>query len=121
MKPDIDLTRLTEDELIALNRRVVERLRFIRQARTYQTMAAFNVGDIVSFTPEAGRTMVGTVVRLNQKTATVCTREGERWRVAPSLLSRTTNAESVGRADVNTGHGQVVLLHELPGKNRHGR
>ncbi|OGQ89236.1 MAG: hypothetical protein A2289_20685 [Deltaproteobacteria bacterium RIFOXYA12_FULL_58_15] len=118
MKQDIDLTRLTEDELIALNRQVVERLRFLRQTRSYQAMAAFNIGDTVSFTPEAGKIVVGTVVRLNQKTVTVVTKDGHNWRVAPSFLSRTTDANSLDRPRVDGGQGDVVLLHELSGKGR---
>jgi hypothetical protein len=82
-------------------------------------MATLNVGETVSFTPEPGRTLVGTVVRLNQKTATVCTRDGERWRVAPSLLSRTADAEPNARKQADGGQGEVVLLHELPGQGHH--
>ena len=45
------------------------------------------VGDPVAFTPQDGRIRFGTVVRLNQKTATVETTDGPVWRVAYQLLS----------------------------------
>jgi hypothetical protein len=35
MSRDIDLSRYTEDELIDLNRRIVERIKLLRQARTF--------------------------------------------------------------------------------------
>ena len=120
MNQDIDLTRYTQEELIALNRRVVEGLRFLHQTRSYQDMAAFDIGDMVSFTPERGKVVVGTVVRLNQKTVTVCTKDGHHWRVAPSFLSKTTDAmRSVPQID--EGEAEVVVLHEAAGRGHHGR
>lgn len=40
----IDITGFTEDELIDLNRRIVERLRFLSQARAHNKMLEFKVG-----------------------------------------------------------------------------
>lgn len=93
MTRDIDLSRYTEDELINLNRRIVERIKLLHQARTFNDMARFDLGGTVSFTPESDRVVVGTVVRLNKKTVTVATKDGHQWRVAPSFLSRVTDAE----------------------------
>jgi hypothetical protein len=58
IKHDITLDRLTEDELIVLNRRVVERLRFLRQPRCYEKMlaAAEKVGFKVVGRPVITRT-----------------------------------------------------------------
>ncbi len=83
----IDLTQLTEAELVALNHRVVERIKLLRQSRCNVSMARFNLGDRVSFQPECGHVVVGTVVRLNQKSVTVVNGEGHHWRVGPSLLT----------------------------------
>lgn len=85
---DIDLSGYTEAELVALNRRVVERISELRQARIRSTMTELRVGDKVSFEPESGREIVGTIIRLNQKSVTVATPEGSQWRVTPTLLSR---------------------------------
>lgn len=85
---NIDLTTLTEDELIELNHRVVERIKLVRQGRCHQTMARFNVGDRVSFQPECGHEVVGTIVRLNLKSVTVVNTEGHQWRVSPTLLKK---------------------------------
>ena len=103
---NIDLTHLTEVELVALNHRVVERIKVLRQARCHATMARFAVGDRVSFQPECGHEIVGTVVRLNQKSVTVVRGDGEPWRVSPNLLRKVD-----GEAD-STKVGNLISLAE---------
>jgi hypothetical protein len=85
----LDLTKLSEDELIELNRHIVERLRFLRSTKSLAQLASFSIGLVVEFDTDDGRTISGTVARLNQRTATVVTAAG-RWRVSPSLLRRGT-------------------------------
>jgi hypothetical protein len=80
-----DITKLSEVELIELNRRIVERLQLTRSAKNLTELARFSVGMMVEFDAEDGRTITGTVARLNQKTATVIAAAG-RWRVSPALL-----------------------------------
>jgi hypothetical protein len=80
-----DLAKLSEDELIELNRRIVERLQLLRSARSLTQLAQFSVGMVVEFNTDDGRTVSGTIARLNQRTATVVTASG-RWRVSPGLL-----------------------------------
>ncbi|MFM0515426.1 hypothetical protein P0D80_49770 [Paraburkholderia sp. RL17-373-BIF-A] len=47
----------------------------------------FSVGEIVSFTDKALQTRTGTIVRLNQKTATItCPGTERHWRVSYALL-----------------------------------
>jgi len=81
----LDLSKLSEEELIELNRRIVERLQLVRAAKNLTRLACFSVRMTVEFETDDGRTIGGTVARLNQKTATVVTASG-RWRVSPSLL-----------------------------------
>ena len=54
----IDIDGLTEAELIDLNNRVVERLKFLRHMRAHSQMLEFSIGDRVSFQPE-GRASSG--------------------------------------------------------------
>lgn len=84
----IDITQLSEQELIALNRQIVERLRFLQQMRAHAAMLDFNVGDRVSFQPDGRPTLFGVLVRYNKKTVTVITETGEQWNVAPALLKK---------------------------------
>ncbi len=86
MKIDIDM--LTEAELIDLNHRIVERLRFLNQMRAHAQMLEFRIGDRVSFQPQGRPIVVGMLTRYNRKTVTVITDSGEHWNVAPRFLRR---------------------------------
>ena len=48
----IDIDKLSESELIDLNNRIVERLRFLKQKRAHVQMLKFKIGDRVTFHPE---------------------------------------------------------------------
>jgi hypothetical protein len=82
----IDIDRLTEAELIDLNNRIVERLRFLHQMRSHAEMLEFRIGDRVEFQPAGRGPVVGMLTRYNRKTVTVITDSGQRWNVAPGLL-----------------------------------
>jgi len=99
-----DITHLSEDELIELNRRIVERLQLIRSAKNLTQLAQFSVGMTVEFDTDDGRTISGTVARLNQRTATIVTAAG-RWRVSPSFLRPTSVAH-----DASTPASRVVAM-----------
>ena len=93
----IDIDNLTETELIDLNNRVVERLRFLHQMRAHGQMLQFKIGDRVSFQPEGHPIVAGMLIRYNRRTVTVITDSGQRWNVAPTLLRRADS--SVGAQD----------------------
>src|SRR6266853_4662739 len=97
----IDIDGLTEAELIDLNHRVVERLKFLRHMRAHSQMLEFSIGDRVSFQPEGRPLQVGMLTRYNKKTVTVITESGEHWNVAPGLLSRLDSHAS-GNADTSS-------------------
>ena len=88
-----DITKLSENELLELNRRIVERLRLIWSAKSLTQLARFSVGMKVQFDTDDGHTISGTVSRLNQRTATVVSGAGH-WRVSPSLLRPLPEATS---------------------------
>jgi hypothetical protein len=102
----IDIDGLTEAELIDLNNRVVERLKFLRHMRAHAQMLEFSIGDRVSFQPAGRPLLVGMITRYNKKTVTVITESGERWNVAPGLLRPVNGAESADKASTN-----VIQLH----------
>jgi hypothetical protein len=83
----IDIDKLNESELIDLNRRIVERLRFMRLARAHVAMLQFRIGERVTFQPEGRWPIVGTVVRYNKKSVSVDASDGTRWTVSPQLLT----------------------------------
>ena len=80
------IKRLGEDDLLFLNRLIVERLKLISQAKSTRMMAAFTIGDRVSFQDADGRTIQGVVRRLNKKTVSVIAADGHRWNVSPGFL-----------------------------------
>ena len=50
-------------------------------------MAAFKLGDTVSFTDKHLRERIGTITRMNTKTYSLLC-DGEQWRVSPGLLRK---------------------------------
>jgi ribosomal protein S17 len=103
----IDIDKLTEAELVDLNHRIVERLRFLHQMRAHAEMLEFRIGDRVEFQPEGRPPVVGMLTRYNKKTVTVITDKGERWNVAPRLLRRVSESESHRALDPN-----VIRFHK---------
>ena len=81
------IQHLSEDDLRFLNAQIVERLKLLAQAQSTVQLARFNLGDRVSFPGPAGKTIHGTIIKLNKKTAGVQTNDGQQWNVAPSLLN----------------------------------
>lgn len=80
------IKRLGEEDLLFLNRLIVERLNLISQARAITLMTSFTRGDRVGFQAPDGRMLEGMVLRLNKKTVSVATDDGHQWNVAPGLL-----------------------------------
>lgn len=101
----IDIDKLSEAELIDLNHRVVERLRFLSQMRSHSQMLDFKIGERVTFHPDGHPPLFGIVTRYNKKTVTVITDTGQHWNVAPGLLRK---ADSRERTD--THNAKVVQL-----------
>jgi hypothetical protein len=99
----IDIDHLTEAELVDLNHRVVERLRFLSQMRSHKRMLDFRIGDRVSFQPEGRPMIFGTLTRYNKRTVTVIADGGERWNVAPGLLHRVVESGGATGGDARAG------------------
>jgi hypothetical protein len=93
MIDDAELSKLNEQQLVELNNRVVERIRFLRQRRVHEELGRFSVGDLVTFSSECGQLVVGTVVRCNHKTVSIVGDDGHAWRVSPGLLSRVVQQQ----------------------------
>jgi hypothetical protein len=92
----INIDNLTQDELLALNQRVLARLRLLEQHDILNSMVKFEVGQRVSFNPD-GRIRTGTLIKFNPKTVVVLTEEGQRWKVSPQLLRHVVENEVSGK------------------------
>jgi hypothetical protein len=105
---DFDLDAFTEEELIALNHCIVNRLRLIRDLKAHESMINFRPGERVVFHPEGRDPVVGTLMKFNRKSVTVMADSGMRWTVAPSFLRR---APDESRTEVGlTSHRQPIQL-----------
>ena len=105
----IDIDKFTERELIDLNYRIVERLRFMQHARAHATMLRFSIGDRVTFEPDMRGPVSGIIVRYNKKSVSVLTEDGQRWTVAPGLLHPASAKNSQHSSSEN-----VVVLPLIP-------
>jgi hypothetical protein len=103
----IDIDKLSEGELVDLNHRIVERLRFLNQMRAHSQMLDFKIGDRVTFQPEGRPPVVGMLTRYNKKTVTVITDSGQHWNVAPGLLRKATSTEAT-----ETSKAKVIQLRK---------
>ena len=103
----IDIDKLTEEELIDLNHRVVARLQFLNQMRAHSQMLDFRIADRVTFQPEGRPALFGIITRYNKKTVTVITDSGQHWNVAPGLLRKAT---STARNEPN--NAKVIQLRK---------
>ena len=90
----IDIDRLSEAELVDLNHRIVERLRFLQQMRAHARMLEFSIGDRVCFHAGEYGLVEGLLTRYNKKTVTVIADGGRQWNVSPGLLRRVISFDS---------------------------
>ncbi|MFH1030766.1 MAG: hypothetical protein V1770_05940 [bacterium] len=81
------LDKLSVEQLISLNKKVVERIKILHKAKQLYSMSRFSAGDRVYFTHN-GQHIKGTIIRLNQRTATVIVDGRGQWNISPSLLMK---------------------------------
>ena len=98
---EIDIEKLTEDELIELNHRIVERLKFLQATREHKEMMEFNIGEKVTCRPPGREKQVGVLMKYNKKTVTVVTEQGQRWNVSPFLLSKVVDKKHSSNRNIN--------------------
>lgn len=103
----IDIDALNYDELVALNHKIVERLKFLDAVNAHKEMMQFAPGDQVSFEPPGRGKQFGTLVKYNKKTVTVITESGQKWNVSPHLLRKVKTVK--GR---KKGTGDIIDLHK---------
>lgn len=85
MNKKIDLDGLTRDELIKLNKRIINKVKELDAENTTN----FNLGDKVNFRTKKGEFVQGTVDKINKKTIDILDTTGIRkWRVSPSILQK---------------------------------
>ncbi len=111
----IDIDALSEAELVDLNHRIVERLRFRAQMRAHAAMLDFRIGDRVAFDPPGRPRTEGVLTRYNKKTVTVLTPDGQRWNVSPGLIRRV--ADSGGTTGAGSDRNQASPGPGMPDRD----
>jgi hypothetical protein len=91
---EIDIDSMSYDELVELNHKIVEKLKFLDSMHIHKKMMQFSPGDQVCFEPSGRGKQFGTLVKYNQKTVTVITESGQKWNVSPHLLRKVKNVKS---------------------------
>jgi uncharacterized protein YkvS len=67
---------------------VVEAIKLQRTFNARATARSLTVGDAVEFTGRGGRTVVGTVEKINRKTVIVNSPTQGKWKVTASMLKQ---------------------------------
>ena len=80
------IKELSEEELRYLNRLIVERLKLITQEKSTRALYRFNLNESVRFFDHEGQVKTGRIMKLNKKTASILTSDGQYWKVSASLL-----------------------------------
>lgn len=89
------IRQLGEADLRFLNHLIIDRLKLIAQARSTVMLSRFGVGDRVAFTLSGGERLTGIIKKLNKKTASIRTDNGQHWNVPPGLLVPVSDATDV--------------------------
>ncbi len=89
----IDIERLSLDELVDLNRRVVRRIQYLASLKTRAQLDRFEIGDRVTFQSD-GRAVEGIVVRVNRKTLSIRTKD-THWNIHPKFLTKVRDSSSL--------------------------
>lgn len=82
----MDIEKLSLEQLLDLNRRVCRRIDYLHGLKTRAHLDRFEVGDRASFQSD-GHPVEGVVVRVNQKTISVKTKD-TYWRIHPRFLTK---------------------------------
>ncbi len=106
----INVDNLSEKELIELNHKIVERLKFLETMHNHNEMMQFNPGEQVTFEPPGRERQIGTLVKFNTKTVTIITENGQKWNVSPHLISKVKNIKAKKHSQTQI-KAKVIDLH----------
>ncbi len=84
----LDFSKYKLEELIDLNKRIVDYVKAVQHAKNAQAIAKFDLGDRVQFRTTAGETIKGTIFRINRKTIVVHSDDHHNWKVSANLLQK---------------------------------
>ena len=83
----IDIDDLSREELVELNDRVIERLKYLDAVYAQRSMMTLNIGSQVSFDSSRQGRVFGTVIKFNRKSIVVLTEDHVQWRIPPDIVT----------------------------------
>ena len=83
---DNRIENLSLKELVELHDKIARRIWELQRTKLSEKLGEFQIGDRVSFQSE-GKTITGTVIRINRKTLSVRSQE-DYWYVAPWAVTK---------------------------------
>ncbi len=67
---------------------VANMFKYAQTMRQHKAACAFKVGDTVQWQSKYGKTMQGTIAKVNTKSIKIITTTEGQWSVSPSLLTK---------------------------------
>lgn len=101
----MDIEKLSLEQLIELHCKISKRIRELRKMKLFEDLQNFEVGDRVSFRNKEN-IITGTVVRINQKSLTIKTKEGT-WYVDPRLVTKLNLSHEENDKNISGGIQQL--------------
>lgn len=107
----IDFNQFSTEELIQLNKDIVNHVKLRRERESQSQMNRFDLGDTVSFETQEGKIVTGEIIRFNKKSVTIVTDDKDQWRVHPKYITKVLNARpSQLKKDLNLLSFQEACL-----------
>lgn len=78
---------MTKKELSELNKKIIERFKFLQEQETSLKLSHFNIYDLVILGRD-DHEKYAVIVKINQKTIGVVCEHNTRWNVSPQALSK---------------------------------
>lgn len=105
MNIKIDFSKYSDAELIDLNQQIFDLIKARHALKNSQALARFDLGDRVQFKTSDGKTIKGTIIRVNKKTVSLHSDDHMNWKVSPSFLCKV-----VERKENSVGKNNLFLL-----------
>ena len=102
MKKTPNLAQFSDDELLSLNREIVDLLTARQRQEQRQSLLEYCIGERVTFQGPEGRPISGIIKKINQKTLTIVTDHGQ-WKIHPCFVLK--------QKAIKAGRGKALTLH----------
>jgi hypothetical protein len=82
------IDQMDMQDLIMLDRIIVERVKLLNRVDTLNRQAQFRAGMSVTFLDNQGAPLCGIILKMNPRTVSIMTEDLRKWTVDPHLLTQ---------------------------------